>query len=111
MVRADIPEPSRLALLAWLGFYVVANTRATVDFGNTLGSATTAVNVAVTGARAGDWVEVASQAAAGINAGIVLHGKVTADDQVTLEASNVTAGALDPASAVYNILVKRPSGN
>jgi hypothetical protein len=37
--------------------------------------------------------------------GIILDGTVTADDTVTLRAVNYSAGAIDPASQTYRVIV------
>lgn len=75
---------------------VAANTRGT------------GLTVSVPGANVGDQVSVTPAAGAPANAGIVLDGYVTAANVVTVYPSNVTAGAIDPASATYNVNVRRP---
>ena len=76
---------------------------ATIDFGS-IGAVTTLTsNVTVAGARANDLVTLGLPAT--INAGIVFNAHVSADDTVTVRAMNITAGAIDPASATYRIMV------
>ena len=74
---------------------VAANTRGT------------GLTVAMPGVLPGDQVDVVPAAGAPANAGIDLQGYVTAADTVTVYPFNVTAGAIDPASATYNVTVRR----
>lgn len=54
-----------------------------------------------TGVRVGDKVIVTADTT--LPAGMVLSGWVSADDVITLRLSNITAGALDPASTIFHV--------
>jgi hypothetical protein len=76
---------------------------ATYDFASIATLTTSTTTVTVQGAQVGDFVVLGLPAT--VNAGIVFDARVTAQDTVTLRATNITAGAIDPASAVYKFLV------
>ena len=82
----------------------------TIDFANTAAGALSAgVAATVTGAKKGDAVVVQKQGAAP-EVNKRYHGYVSAADTVTVYFENNTAGALDLASADYEITVisRRP---
>lgn len=59
--------------------------------------------ITVTGAAVGDAVFVGVPAA--IESGIVVTGYVSAANTVKVRAANVTAGAVDPASGSFKVVV------
>jgi hypothetical protein len=87
------------ALLGWKKTYTGSLTH---DFGSINAGAESSTTVTVTGARVGDAVLVSGAAN---SAGIFATGVVTADDVVTVYAKNFTAGALNPASTVFRVIV------
>lgn len=76
---------------------------ATLNFGSIAAVSQADLTITVTGAAAGDYVSLALPAAPA--AGIVFNAFVSAADTVTVRASNITASAVDPASATYGVLV------
>ena len=76
---------------------------ATLDFPSVSAQSTQTLTATVTGAAVGDAVIVCTPAAP--NAGIVFGGWVSAADTVSIRASNVTSGSIDPASATYKVIV------
>ena len=89
-----------------LGFSKASLAAVTIDFPSIAGGATATSSQTVAGARTGAAVTVTSTAAP--TAGLVFDGYVSADDTVIVRATNVTASAIDPASAVYNVVVFNP---
>lgn len=79
---------------------------ATLDFGSIAAAASEDLTVTVTGAVVGYSVSVGLPAAPA--AGIVWDAFVSAADTVTIRATNITAGAVDPASATYRATVFVP---
>lgn len=77
------------------------NVTATIDFGSIAALAQTTSDVTLEGARAGDAVQVTTANVAGV----VFSGCVTADDTVTVYAKNFSAGAVNPPSQVFRIIV------
>lgn len=63
--------------------------------------------VIVTGAAPGDFVEVVSDGALDNN--LSLSGRVTGANTVTVFLRNLSAGAIDPVSQTFRVLVKRIS--
>lgn len=78
------------------------NQTATLDFGSVAAQTQTGLTVTVTGVRAGDSVHVTPTADI---SGIIFAGVVTAADTVTVYAKNFSAGAVNPASQTYRVLV------
>ncbi len=76
---------------------------ATLDFGSIASAASEDKTIAIAGAAVGDTVALALPAAP--TAGIVFNGFVSAAGTVTVRATNITAGAVDPASASYTAMV------
>lgn len=76
---------------------------ATLDFPSIAAAGTQTLTVTVTGAAVGDQVLLSLPAT--VNAGVVFDARVTAADTVTVRAQNITASAIDPASAVYTLTV------
>ncbi len=75
----------------------------TIDFGSIGAQAQMTSAQTVVGARTGAAVFVTTVAAP--TSGVVLDGYVSATDEVTVRASNLTANPVDPASANYVIAV------
>lgn len=65
------------------------------------------LTITVTGAAVGDAVVLAPPAAP--EAGLVWTGRVSAANTVTVRASNITAGAVDPAAATWGAHVIKTS--
>lgn len=61
------------------------------------------LTITVTGATVGSEVSLALPAAP--TAGIIFNAFVSATNTVTVRASNITAGAIDPDSATFSVLV------
>lgn len=64
------------------------------------------LTITVAGAAAGDPVALALPAA--INSGLIFNAFVSAADTVTVRCTNITAGAIDPASAAFTVAVIKP---
>lgn len=66
------------------------------------------LTVTVTGVEAADPQAVVTLGLpTGLDAGLVFHGFVSANDTVTVRATNTTAGAINPASATFRVEVRR----
>lgn len=76
---------------------------ATLDFGSIAAVTGLELTITVAGAAAGDAVALAPPAT--MTAGLVWSGRVSAANTVTVRVSNITAGALDPASATWGAAV------
>jgi len=76
---------------------------ATLDFPSIAAADQASLTITVTGAVVGD--EVAMALPASPTAGIVFNAFVSAANTVTIRATNVTAAAVDPASASYSVIV------
>jgi len=74
----------------------------TFDFGSIAANTTDETTITVTGAVSGDPVAVTASA---LESGLVLTAFVSAADTVTVRLGNVTVGAIDPASHVYQVVV------
>lgn len=81
----------------------VLTATAALDFGSIAAVTSEDLTIAVTGAALGDTVALGLPAAP--TAGIVFTGFVSAADTVTVRATNITAGAVDPASAEITAMV------
>lgn len=90
-------------------FQVVYHGQVTVDIGNAATGSGTAANTTATipGAALGDMVLVAAQGSAE-NANSKVVAEVSAANTVRFTVLNNSAGAVDPASKVYNLTVLRP---
>ena len=76
------------------------------DFGSIAAGATvSATPTTVTGAAAGDAVVVTHPTNATVNGTINYKGVITATDQVTIVATNMSTGAVDPPNLTYTIHV------
>jgi len=76
---------------------------ATLDFPSIAAAASADLNVFCVGAAVGDTVSLGLPASP--TAGIVFNAFVSVADIVTVRAFNITAGAIDPASATYRVTV------
>lgn len=76
---------------------------ATLDFGSIAANLAADLTVTVNGARANDLCMVAPPAAP--DAEISFTAFVSANDTVTVRAANNSAGAVNPASATYRVVV------
>lgn len=66
------------------------------------------LTVTLEGVRAADVAPVVKLGIpTGMNAGLVFHAWVSADDTVTVRCTNTTAGAINPASATFRVVVER----
>lgn len=74
----------------------------THDFGSIAAASQASATVTVTGARDGSAVLVTPSAD---TTGISYSGVVTANDTVTIYAKNFTAGAINPASTTFRVIV------
>lgn len=78
------------------------NITATLDFGATAAQSQSGLTLTVTGARAGDAVQVTPTADV---SGMVFTGVVTAANVVTVYAKNFSSGSVNPASQQYRVIV------
>lgn len=85
------------------GFDRVVKAKATLDFPSANAAATQALTVAVPGAALGDAVVLAPPST--LNAGLIPSAFVSAADTVTIRVTNITAVAIDAASATWGVLV------
>jgi hypothetical protein len=74
---------------------------ATLNFASIAAGASEDLTITLTGAVVGDSVDLGLPAAP--TAGIVFIAFVSAADTVTVRATNITGGAVDPASATYRV--------
>jgi hypothetical protein len=90
-------------VVACLPFSRSYNYTFTIDFGNVLANTqSAATTVTIPGVKQGDSVHVTPLAD---TVGIIPKGVVTADDTVSVFVCNFTAGAINPASTVYRVVV------
>lgn len=88
------------AVYGWRRTYFGSKTH---DFGSINSQSQAVTTVTITGVRAtGANVQVTPETPTD---GIIVDGYVSAADTVTIRAHNYTAGALDPAQSVYNVIV------
>lgn len=76
---------------------------AALNFASIAAAASEDLTIALSGASTNDSVSLGLPAA--LTAGIVFQAFVSAADTVTVRATNITAGAVDPASATYRVTV------
>lgn len=76
---------------------------ATLDFPSIATQDSAELTITVTGAATGDAVQLAPPS--GIEADLTWCGYVSAADTVTVRVVNATAGAIDPASATWGVIV------
>lgn len=107
-----ILDPASGVTNAQLGLRIATGTTllrllsaaATLNFPSIAAGASSDLAITVTGAVVGDSVTLGLPAAPA--AGVILQGFVSAADTVTVRATNVTAAAIDPASATYRATVQ-----
>jgi hypothetical protein len=78
---------------------------AALDFPSIAAVSSADLTIAVSGAAVGDCVDLALPAAP--TAGLIFQAFVSAADTVTVRAMNITAGAVDAASATYGVTVAK----
>lgn len=78
---------------------------ATLDFPSVAAAGATTLTITVKGAAVGDACWVGFRAAP--TSGLIYSAWVSAADTVTVRVQNVTAGAVDAASAVYDVWVAK----
>ena len=81
----------------------VLTASATLDFPSIAAVSQANLTITVTGAAVGDEVILSLPAAPA--AGLVFNAFVSAANTVTVRATNVTAAAVDAASATYGVIV------
>lgn len=81
----------------------VLSGSASLNFPSIATTASADLTITVTGAAVGDEVVMALPAAP--TAGIVFNAFVSAANTVTIRASNITGGSIDPAAATYGVIV------
>lgn len=79
---------------------------ATLDFASIAAATTANLTITVTGAAVNDAVLLGPPAT--LEAGLVATGYVSAANTVTVRVANVTAGAIDPASATWRATIFQP---
>ena len=91
----------------WVGGAGRGNLSATgaLDFASIAAAASADLTIAVAGAAVNDAVSLGLPAAP--TAGLVFQGFVSAAGTVTVRATNITAGAVDAASATYRVTVHK----
>lgn len=77
----------------------------TYDFPNIPAASASSFDVSVPGAEDGDLVTVTPTASGYAGGQIIYSGRVSAPDTVQVTAVNVSAGDIDPDSAVFKIMV------
>lgn len=80
---------------------------ATLDFPNTTGGNTSDLTITVTGAASGDCVGLGVPNASVASANAIFTAWVSAADTVTVRFSNTGAGALNPASGTFKVIVSK----
>lgn len=81
----------------------ILTAQAALDFPSIAAASQANLTITVTGAAVNDEVIMGLPAAP--TAGIVFNAFVSAANTVTIRATNVTVGAIDPASATYSVIV------
>jgi len=85
----------------------VLGASATLDFASIAAAASADLTITIAGAAVNNAVTLGLPAAP--TAGLVFQGFVSAADTVTVRATNITAGAVDAASATYSAVVTQVS--
>lgn len=88
------------ALNAWN--QSIPGMSASLNFPSIAAHTQSILTASVVGARGGDVVLVQP---ATYHAGILFNGYVTADDTVSIVATNITGAAVDPAADIFSIIV------
>lgn len=103
LVRADLGEFVDAQGAASTGHNPHTIASAVLDFPSVAAAGQAELTVDVDGAAVGDPVVVGAPAA--LEAGLVVGGRVSAADVVTVRVTNVTAAPIDPASATWKVAV------
>ena len=92
-----------------VGFPIQSLTAtASLNFPNVVANSTQDLTVTVEGVKAADPQPVVSLGLpAGLDAGLVFHGFVSADDTVTVRATNATTGDINPLAFTCRVEVRR----
>lgn len=86
----------------------VLTVTAALDFPLVAAGAAQDLTVTVTGVLAADVAPIVKLGIpAGVTAGLLFHGWVSANDTVTVRCTNATAGGINPASATFRVTVER----
>lgn len=101
LIRADVARFADVHGASSTGAKTSAT--ATLDFPSIAAAGQAELTVPVSGAVVGDAVVVGAPAA--LNNGLIVNGRVTAAGVVTVRVSNITAAAIDPASASWRVAV------
>lgn len=115
--RVPLVDRSGLTSVPWFRFFsdlfeltgmgrFYASVTATLDFPNTAAQTSSDLTVTVTGALDGDEVTLTVPAVSML-ASSCYNAWVSASDTVTVRFNNYSAGALDPASGDFVVVVKR----
>ena len=83
----------------------ILTASAALDFASIAAAASADLTIALVGAAVNDRVDLGLPAAP--TAGIIFQAFVSAADVVTIRATNITAGAVDPASATYAVAIAK----
>lgn len=85
----------------------VLGASAALDFASIAAAASADLTITVTGAAVNNVVSLGLPAAP--TAGLIFQVFVSATNTVTVRATNITAGAIDAASATYSVVVTQVS--
>ena len=85
--------------------FKILSASATLDFPSVAAQGQQELTVSVVGAKTGSPVAVSPPAA--LESGLVVNGRVTADDVVTIRLLNITGVSIDPVSGSYRAVVFR----
>lgn len=102
---ARVPQmnPVRLSVGSASVLTKLITATAALDFGSIAAAASADLTIAVTGAAVNDSVSLGEPADP--TAGIIFRAFVSATNTVTVRATNITAGAIDPASQTFRVTV------
>jgi hypothetical protein len=106
IIEAAHPD-AMTAFLAGFQAEVLPAVTANLDFDSTAANAISTQTVTVPGALPGDAVILGPPA--GIEAGFLWAGFVSAADIVTIRLAKITSGTVDPAAANWTVRVIRPN--
>lgn len=84
------------------------STTAALNFPSVAAGGAEDLTVVLEGVRANDSAPVVTIGVpSGVNAGLVFHGFVSADDEVTVRATNVTGAPINPVEHTFRVEVRR----
>jgi hypothetical protein len=112
--KVTISDQGRFISIPWFRFLQslyewvigVGNVTATLDFPNTAAQTSSDLTVSVPGAVDGDEVTLTVPSVSML-ASSCYNAWVSAADTVTVRFNNYSAGALDPASGDFRVVVRR----